>query len=156
MPALSPPGLADDSGHLQRQQTSRESASPTRPAVDKSTRSRAVYSLISDVFSINTLVNSTTTLEHSSASTTFLTLVTPSPANHQSEVTGERDRPAVGPPARYCRQAGRPPGTVRGRQPRTAQVRPASSGGLPPTWKTERTGRPTGRPSPAVLLRWSA
>ena len=121
----------------------------------KSYRFSNHFYLTSDTFPI-TLYYYYNTVLGVRCSTTFLTVVSPCLVNHQSEVTGDRGSPAVGPPARYCRQAGRPPGTVPERPEGSAQDRPASSGGLPPTWKTERTGRPTGRPSPAVLLRWSA
>ena len=79
-------------------------ASPTRPAVDKSTRFRPVYSLVSDTSPVTLYYYYYIVLE-APRSTTSLTQYRadhrrPGPSNHQSEPAGDRDRPAAQPAAR--------------------------------------------------------
>jgi hypothetical protein len=101
MPALLTTGLASDP--LTTLQGI-GSASPTRSSLDKSNRFRPVYSLFSDTSPSNCSTTIYSVLE-ARCSTTFLTHShadrrQPSVAVHQSESTGDRDRPAAQPAAR--------------------------------------------------------
>lgn len=167
MPALSPAGLAGlpDASTLSMQGGG--SASPTRFGVDKSTRFSSRFSLDSDVSLLHSTVTTVLEPPQSARVLTQGTATTDSPARpgDPSEGTGDLARPAKPSVAKRSKSAnarrnGMSPGTDRGRQPRSARDRPASSGGLPPTWKPERTGRPEGDPSRAVRCwsvpsRWS-
>jgi hypothetical protein len=167
MPALLTTGLA---GPADCSTPGSGSASPTRPAVDKSNRFRSVYSLVSDTSSV-TLYNYYYSVLEACRSTTSLTLAhaghrQPGQASHQSEPTGDRDRPAKPsvderPEAASGRRNGRSPGTTAERPEAVARERPAGSEGLPSTRKGERHGRPEGAPPGrcgrgAVPARWSA
>ena len=96
MQALPPTGLAglpDRSTLLY--DTGEGSASPTRFAVDKSTRFGSSFSLVSDTSRINALVNSTITLEapcsYHNSDTPHADHRQPGQPNHQSE-TKRRSR----------------------------------------------------------------
>jgi hypothetical protein len=159
MKALPPTGLAGLLDLTLRTNGS-GSASPTRPAVDKSTCFESRFYTISE----QSLLYCITWSPSDRVLTRTATTDSPARPGHPSERAGELGSPAKLSVAERSssaetRRNGSSPGTVRGRPPRTARGRPTRSGGLPPIGKRERTGRPAGRPSPAVLSavlsRWS-
>jgi len=161
MPALSSAGLARPHTNTPRCQVG--VASPTRSDRDKSTRFSTGFFLVSDTSLSNCILY--TVLEGPRPSI-FLMLTHADhrhsvPSIHPSEVTGDLVRPAKPSVAERSKSAnprrnGMSPGTTAERPEAVARDRPASSGGLPPTWKAERMGRPEGGPSPAVRLRCGA
>src|SRR6056297_3213419 len=83
-----------------------ESASPTRPAVDKSSRLQTRFSLVSD-----TSLNSTITVGFSTRNSTYLTPTTdsqPRPTTRARKREIATARQSARPPATAGRQADRP------------------------------------------------
>ena len=119
MPARSQDGLAPDCSLI----ALRELASPTSPVVDKFTRSRAVFPLVSDTSPASSTSRALLYLEgrsfYHNSDTLHADHRHPSVTIHQSEPAGDRDRPAAQPAARSgncVRRAERPEGATSSRR----------------------------------------